>query len=158
MMYSRTCLEQPLFWTANLPWQATCSSPKMANSMQTNLLWAATCLQRPLFVCNRGGCSREVLLYCIKYYHDNVNPIFRFIYNSAIVILIYANKKCRSGIICHFCIFDWHRSKLQWCILCSSRCNIEEVYISRSPDWCENHSEPLKWWTVGQEPRKLLGS
>ena len=38
-------------------WEATWSFPKMAFPIQMNLLWAATCLKRPLLLWHKGGCS-----------------------------------------------------------------------------------------------------
>ena len=55
--YSETCYEQPLLWAANLLWEATLSFPKMTFNIQMDLVWAATCLERPLFLCRKGGCS-----------------------------------------------------------------------------------------------------
>ena len=56
-IYSRTCYEQPLLWAANLLCEDTWPFPKMTFSISMNLLWPATCPQRPIFLCHKGGCS-----------------------------------------------------------------------------------------------------
>ena len=56
-MYSWTCYEQPLLLAANLLKEATWSYPKIAFCIEMYLLWAATCVKRPLFLCRKGGYS-----------------------------------------------------------------------------------------------------